>query len=354
MPRMGTRHDILRQLADGQFHSGTDIGARLGISRAAVCKTIRTLTEAGLEIESVTGRGYRMPVPARPLERRAIQHHLAEAGIGTLPVTILEEVESTSHYLLADERGGSPRRVCLAEAQPQGRGRRGRPWVATPYHNVLLSMSWQFAGGPTTTAGLSLAAGLAVLRALERYGLAGERLRNRARAADLPVGSSRDVGAPRYGAGLGLKWPNDILCDGRKLAGLLVELQGEAAGPTRVVLGVGVNGYIGARDAARIDQPWTDIQRLTGRGVDRSRLAALTIAELYYMFETFAESGFAPFRREWERRHCFHERRVRLIHGATEVLGTVTGVDASGALVLRDARGGLQAYHAGEISLRAA
>ena len=326
MARMSTRHGILRQLADGQFHSGTDIGASLGISRAAVCKSIRSLTEAGLEIERVTGRGYRMPAPARPLERRAIQRHLAAAGIEKLPVTILDEVESTSGYLLADHRGRSKRRVCLAEAQPRGRGRRGRHWVATPYHNVMLSMSWQFAGGPTSVAGLSLAAGLAVLRALERYGVAGAAL----------------------------KWPNDILHEERKLAGLLVDMQGEAAGPTRVVLGAGINGYIGARDAARIDQPWIDVQRITGQSVDRNRLAALAVTELYFMFETFAESGFAPFRREWERRHHYHERRVRLIQGATEVSGTVAGVDASGALVLRDARGGQQAYHGGEISLRPA
>jgi BirA family biotin operon repressor/biotin-[acetyl-CoA-carboxylase] ligase len=321
-----SRAQILKLLTDGAFHSGTDIGARLGVSRAAVCKSIRSLTEAGLEIESVTGRGYRMAAPARPLERRAIQRHLAEAGIEKLAVTILDEVDSTSGYLLAEDRGTLQRSVCLAEAQPQGRGRRGRHWVATPYHNVMLSMSWQFAGGPTTIAGLSLAAGLAVLRALERYGVAGAAL----------------------------KWPNDVLRDGRKLAGLLVDMQGEAAGPTRVVLGVGVNGYIGARDAARIDQPWTDVHRVTGESVDRNRLAALAIAELFYMFETFTESGFAPFRREWERRHHYHERRVRLIHGKTEVLGTVAGVDASGALLLRDALGGQQAYHAGEISLRPA
>jgi BirA family biotin operon repressor/biotin-[acetyl-CoA-carboxylase] ligase len=323
---MSARTTILRLLSDGRFHSGTAIGGKLGVSRAAVCKSIKSLAEAGLEIESVTGRGYRMPAAARPFERRAIQRHLAEAGIEALSVTILDEVDSTSRYLLAEDRGTLQRGVCLAEAQPQGRGRRGRQWVATPYHNLMLSMSWQFAGGPTTTAGLSLAAGLAVLRALERYGVAGAAL----------------------------KWPNDILRDGRKLAGLLVDMQGEAAGPTRVVLGVGVNGYVGARDAARIDQPWTDIYRITGESVDRNRLAALVIAELFYMFETFAESGFAPFRREWERRHHYHERRVRLIHGAVEVLGTVAGVDASGALVLRDARGGQLAYHAGEISLRPA
>ncbi len=319
---MLTRTAILKALADGAFHSGTEIGRRLGVSRAAVCKSIRALTQAGLEIQRVTGRGYRMAAPAAPLERRAIARALARAGVPALALTILEQVDSTSRYLLAQAPGGA--RVCLAEAQPQGRGRRGRAWIATPYHNLMLSMDWQFAGGPATLAGLSLAAGLAVLRALERYG-------------------ARE---------LALKWPNDVLHERRKLAGLLVDVQGEAAGPTRVVVGVGINGYIGARDAARIDQPWVDLQRLTGAAVDRNRLAALAIGELYYMFETFATDGFAPFRLEWQRRHHYHAQRVRLLTERGDVSGTVVGVDAAGALLLRDAAGACQAFHAGQISLR--
>lgn len=342
---MTTRAEVLKLLSDGEFHSGTDMGGRLGISRAAVCKTVKTLTDSGLDIHRVTGRGYRLALPVRPLERRAILRHLgAQARVLRERLTLLEETESTNRYLLerahlANFAGA----VCLAESQAAGRGRRGRQWVATPYHNILLSMGWRFPAGPGIVAGLSLAAGVAILRALEDYGVRDARL----------------------------KWPNDVLwvapgvlpratlahpcaAQEKKLAGILVDVQGEAAGPSLVVLGVGVNGYIGERDAARIDQPWTDLRAITGALPDRNRLAALVIRELRDMFLQFADQGLAAFRDEWQRRHLYHGRRVRLLAGEREIIGTVEGIDAHGALLLRDARGNTKAYHSGEISLRAA
>ncbi|UCH54043.1 MAG: biotin--[acetyl-CoA-carboxylase] ligase [Pseudomonadota bacterium] len=314
----------MKLLADGAFHSGTAIGSKLGVTRAAVCKTVQALSAAGLEIESVSGRGYRMAIAAHPLERRTILKALVGVGISDLDVEILEEIDSTSRYLMQNKKTAP--RVCLAEAQPQGRGRRGRAWITTPYHNLMLSMSWQFAAGPAAAAGLSLAAGVALARALETYGVRS----------------------------LGLKWPNDILVDGRKLGGVLVDLQGEANGPTRVVVGIGVNGYLGARAAARIDQPWIDLYRIMNSAVDRNRLAALVVAELYRMFEDFSARGLAPFRRDWERRHLYQEQRVRLDTGETSVVGTAIGVDELGALVLRTAQGQRETFHAGEISLRPA
>jgi len=325
---MTTRSEVLRLLADGGFHSGTDLGRQLGITRAAVCKTVGALAGAGLDIHRVTGRGYRLPQPVQPLDRRAILRHLgAQAAELRDRLTLLEETDSTNRYLL--ERTGLANfmgAVCLAEAQRAGRGRRGRQWVATPYHNILLSMGWRFPAGPGIVAGLSLAAGVAVLRALEDYGVQGARL----------------------------KWPNDVLWEEKKLAGLLVDVQGEAAGPSLVVLGVGLNGYLGARDVARIDQPWTDLRTVTGALVDRNRLAAYVIRALRDMFEQFADKGLAAFRDEWQRRHLYHGRRVRLLAGEREIVGTVAGIDAHGALLLRDARGRTGAYASGEISLRAA
>lgn len=325
---MTTRSEVLRLLADGGFHSGTDMGSHLGITRAAVCKAIKSLTDAGFDIHRVTGRGYRLPQPVRPLDRRAILRHLgAQAAEVRDRLTLLEETESTNRYLLERANLASfAGAVCLAEVQAAGRGRRGRQWVATPYHNLLLSMGWRFASGPGIVAGLSLAAGVALLRALEDYGVRGALL----------------------------KWPNDVLWGEKKLAGLLVDVQGEATGPSLVVLGVGLNGYIGERDAARIDQPWTDLHTITGEMVDRNRLAALVIGELRDMFQQFADKGLAAFRDEWQRRHLYHGRRVRLLAGEHEIVGTVEGIDAHGALLLRDARGSTRAYHSGEISLRQA
>ncbi|TAM47334.1 MAG: bifunctional biotin--[acetyl-CoA-carboxylase] ligase/biotin operon repressor BirA [Gammaproteobacteria bacterium] len=325
---MTTRSAVLRLLADGGFHSGTDMGQHLGVTRAAVCKAIRSLTDAGLDIHRVTGRGYRLPQPVRPLDRRAILRHLgAQAREVRDRLTLLEETGSTNRYLLERAHLASfAGAVCLAEAQAAGRGRRGRQWVATPYHNILLSMGWRFPAGPGIVAGLSLAAGVAILRALEDYGVRGAVL----------------------------KWPNDVLWQEKKLAGLLVDVQGEAAGPSLVVLGVGLNGYIGSHDAARIDQPWTDLHTITGAPVERNRLAALVVRELRDMFQQFADKGLAAFRDEWQRRHLYHGRRVRLLAGERGIVGTVEGIDAHGALLLRDARGNTRAYHSGEISLRQA
>jgi BirA family biotin operon repressor/biotin-[acetyl-CoA-carboxylase] ligase len=342
---LSTRQQILKRLGDARFHSGTDLGAALGVSRAAVCKAIQSLAEAGLPVESVPGRGYRLPVALEPLDRRAILKHL---GRDADPIRdrfqILETADSTSRELLskiaeADFHGA----VCVAESQPSGRGRRGRHWITTPYHNLMLSIGWRFPGAPAALAGLSLAGGLAVLEALDEYGVTGGRSRHPA---------SRDTGTSLCGAGLGLKWPNDILWDGRKLGGLLVDLQGEAGGPCAVVFGVGINGYLDPRAARAIDQPWVDLHTITGRTVSRNRLAALVIRRLRTTFERFARAGFAPFRAEWERRHVFQGRRVRLLAEGSSQTGTVLGIDAQGALRLRDDAGREQTVFSGDLSLR--
>lgn len=325
---MTTRARIIRILSDGKLHSGAAIGARLGISRAAVFKGVKTLGDVGLEIEAVAGRGYRIDAPLVPLERRRIVKVLAGAGPAAGQIDILEQIDSTNRYLLeraieSDDPGGD---ACLAETQPHGRGRRGRGWIATPYNNLMLSMSWRFASGPAMVSGLSLAAGVAVVRALEQYGV-------------------RDVG---------LKWPNDVLWNNRKLAGLLVDVHGEAAGPCTVVLGVGINCRIAARDARLIDQPWTDVQSITGATVDRNRLAALVLRELHEMFVRFARAGLAAFRAEWDRHHLFAGQRARVQQGDAVVDGWVQGIDDNGALQLRDERDRVQVFHSGEVSLRTA
>jgi BirA family biotin operon repressor/biotin-[acetyl-CoA-carboxylase] ligase len=324
---MTTRTEILKLLADGTFHSGTDMGQRLGISRAAICKGIHGLTQAGVDIHRISGRGYRLETPLELLDERRLRQLLADQNLALRgQLTLLEEIDSTNRYLLAQAATLTSGATCLAEAQPAGRGRRGRSWVATPYANLALSMAWQFSGGPGLVSGLSLAAGVAVVRALEEYGVSE----------------------------VALKWPNDILWQDRKLAGLLADVQGEAAGPCLVVLGVGVNGYLNARDGARIDQPWTDLTRITGQGVARNRLAALVILHLHRMFETFAAKGLPAFRAAWQERHRYQGQRVRLFQGSREFHGTVAGIDDHGALLIRDAQGATRAFHSGEISLRVA
>lgn len=322
MPAMSTRAEILRLLADGQFHSGTDVGRALGISRAAVCKGIKSLTRRGIGIHRLSGRGYRLQAPFRPLDACAISHHLPMAP--AFPLHLLDEVDSTNQHLLRAREELVSGTVCLAEAQSAGRGRRGRSWASTPYSNILMSIAWRFEAGPAALAGLSLAAGVAVIEALRAEGVEG----------------------------VGLKWPNDILAHGRKLAGLLVDVRGEMAGPCWAVLGLGLNVHLGAQEAAQIEQPWIDLRALQA-SPDRNRLAATLIIRLHAMFARFEREGLAPFLPAWRAHHLYADQPVRLLQGETVYEGVVVDVEADGALLVRTATG-VQRFNAGEISLRAA
>jgi BirA family biotin operon repressor/biotin-[acetyl-CoA-carboxylase] ligase len=326
---MITRSKILKILADGAFHSGTDIGRRLHVTRAAISKAVKALAADGVEIHRVTGRGYRLEAPFQPLDRTRILRALDDLGFkwpGKLEV--LEQVDSTNLELLRQAQAGAAGgRVCVAEAQTEGRGRRGRSWSATPYRNILFSIAWRFDSGSAFLGGLSLAAGVAVLRALRAFGVEDAAL----------------------------KWPNDIVWQGRKLAGLLIDVRGEAAGPLLAVVGLGLNVQLDARDAERIDQPWVDLAEITGQVVDRNRLVALLIGDLVGVLRQFEAKGLASFKDEWQRYHYYSNKRVGLVRAdAPTLYGTVAGVDEQGALLLRDARGRMQAFHSGEISVRLA
>lgn len=321
---MSTRHALLKLLADGAFHSGPVLGERLGVSRAAVNKVIQSLVESGADIHRVSGRGYCLGEPFVPLSEVQIGALLAERQVQAI-VTVFDDVDSTNEQLLRVPNLSSGH-VCLAETQSAGRGRRGRGWVATPYHNILMSMSWRFDTGPAGLAGLSLAAGVAVLRALDEFGV-------------------HDAG---------LKWPNDILRDGRKLAGLLIDVRGEASGPSLVVLGLGLNVYLAPHEAALIEQPWIALRESLPAAVNRNRLAGLLILHLHDMFRHFERAGFETFRSEWEHHHLYAGKQVRLQSGNEEILGTVDGIDSQGGLRMCMVGGELRTFHSGDVSLRAA
>lgn len=324
---MSTRNEVIGLLSDGGFHSGTNMGEKLGVSRAAINKAIKSLSDAGIDIHRVSGRGYRLAEPMWPLQKHSILQHLAGSTREFEDrLHVFDTIDSTSGFLIsqpvAEHKQGV---VCIAEYQSGGRGRRGRSWVSTPYSNIMMSMSWRYDQGPAFVGGLSLAAGVAVIKALRHFGVS-------------------DVG---------LKWPNDILWNGRKLAGLLLDVQGEANGPSRVVVGLGVNVLIGEKDAPTIDQPWTDLRTILDEVVDRNRLTAIIVSELEKMFLAFETSGLSTFLPFWQETHVYHGKTVRLLRGNEVLEGVVEGVETSGAIILRDAAGRVSAYHSGEVSLRA-
>ena len=317
--------DLLELLNDKQFHSGEELGERLGISRAAVSKQLAHWREQGLELDVVNGKGYRLRQPLEWLLADSISAGLsAEARALLNELIILPKVNSTNDVLLQRLRERPQAGlVCLAEQQTAGRGRRGRSWASPLACNFYGSFSWSFSEGFAAAEGLSLALGVAVAEALERCGASA----------------------------IGLKWPNDLMAGERKLGGLLLEMQGEAGGPAQLVIGIGVNFHISPEVAAGIDKPVTDLKTLLGQPVQRNRVTAAIIDAVLLLLRDYGRLGFAGWRERWLQRDVSKGQSVSILGLAESLQGVARGVDMQGALLLETALG-VQAVHSGEVSLR--
>jgi len=324
---METHLRIIHRLADGELRSGADLAQTLGISRAAVWKAVHKAGEVlGLEVRSVRGRGYCLATPLELLYAERILAeipHRARHRIERLEVH--DDIDSTNSHLMREAQRGAPSgTLCLAERQRAGRGRRGRTWVSPFGTNLYLSLLWRYPFGPALLGGLSLAAGTAVAGVLEAEGVPD----------------------------IGLKWPNDVLWHRRKLAGLLLEVAGEAQGPSLVVLGLGLNIRLPATQAAAIDQPWTDLDSVVGLDtIGRNRLAARLAERLTDVMARYGSDGLDPFLPEWERFDLYRGEPVEIRLADQSFSGLHTGVTHQGALLL-DMDGDIKTFQAGEVSLR--
>ncbi len=298
----------------------------LGISRTAVWQHIKALRAAGAEVLSMRGGGYRLGDPLELLDAEAIRMGLsAEARAQLQRLQVYFQTDSTNERLLqratmADVHA----HACLAEIQTAGRGRRGRTWLAPPGGALALSLAWRFQSGIEALRGLSLAVGVGLHRALEACGA---------------------------GHGLTLKWPNDILWEGSKLGGILVEARGESCGPALAVIGVGINVALTAAVRRGIGQPVSDLRAVFGRRPSRNALAAAVLGELLAVAPVFEEQGFAAFAQAWTSRDGIRGRMVDVELPSGRVSGRAEGVDADGALLL-SVDGSLHRYAAGETSVR--
>lgn len=326
---MNLRYRIIRQLADGRFHSGEDLAEICGITRAAIWKHIKKIQELlGMEIFSVRGKGYRLTYPLELLDKDKILAAMSPDSLELLQqLEIHQSIESTNAHMMEQDIGSRVSgQVCMAEQQTAGRGRRGRLWVSPFGSNIYLSLLWNFAMGPAQLSGLSLAAGLSLVHSLETIGVS-------------------DVG---------LKWPNDVYWRERKLAGLLLEVTGESDGPSTVVVGVGINTGMSKSQGESIDQPWVSLREITGgNNVSRNRLAGLVLGNLLQTMKEFERYGLQPLLEEWQRYDLYYNRSVSVRLGEKNVYGVHRGIDTTGALLLEH-DGKMQPFYGGEVSLRLA
>lgn len=322
---MTTRTVLLQILADGHFHSGEVLGKRLGISRAAIWKHLRALEGLGLVIYAVRGRGYRFDQPIEFLDAKLIQPLLSDPVRQALSqMEILSDTDSTNNYLKVLATQGAPSgSVCLAEYQRAGRGRHGRQWVSPFGANVYVSLLWRFPTGPAALAGLSLVVGVALARAVQ----------------------------DSVGPGLGLKWPNDLVWSGRKLGGILVDIAGEATGPSYAIIGIGLNLRMPAGAEVAIDQPWIDLHQICKQPPSRNALAATILTQLICALQQYDTLGLPAFMDAWRSWDVTAGKAVQLHLPTGVITGHAQGIADDGAILIQ-VDDQLRRYASGEISLR--
>lgn len=315
---------ILRQLSSENFVSGEALARHFGMSRASIWGALREIEQHGVQVFKVRGRGYRLAEPIEWLDAEQVRRHAGPAAQVVLEVA--DVVESTSTRLMRRADEPALHRHCLAaEVQTAGRGRRGRTWLAAPGGSLTFSLLWRFNLPAAALSGLSLTVGLALVRALHELGAADIRL----------------------------KWPNDLVQGYRKVAGILIELQGEVHGPTAAVIGVGVNLRLPVQIREEIDQAVSDLSG-SEAAQSRNRLLGRLLDHLTQALQQFETAGFAPLRDEWQALHAYHDKPVTIIlPGGKQEQGTVRGVADDGTLRV-ETRHGVQGYGSGEISLRSA
>lgn len=320
---------ILTLLADGEFHSGTELAEALGVSRSAICKQLRGLSELGLQHAAVSGKGYRLDKPLELLAPSKINAILSEqnkALISTLEIH--DTINSTNSYLVEQAQNNAPSGfICFAEHQTAGKGRRGRQWVSPYGSNIHVSILWRFQqGGIAGTAGLSLAMGVAVIRALREHHI-------------------NDVG---------LKWPNDIYSQGKKLGGILVEVSGEADGPCAAVIGLGLNLFLPEIQAQSITQAWTDLTKIIGENpLPRNKLAGTVLNHILSIINGFEAAGIKAYLDEWRSYDCLKGQSATLFAGHQPLEGIACGIDDNGLLLIKRSDGIVQAFASGEVSFNA-
>ena len=319
---------LLKILNQPGFHSGTEMGEALGISRVAVKKRIETLIAEGLPVHSVHGRGYRLDKDIILLDEHQVVENIDKKYSSYLyGIEVHQSLSSSNSYLLSSEILPNQAKVCVVEAQDAGKGRRGNAWDSLPYRNVMMSLSWAFEVWPETITGLGLAASVSIAKCLKE----------------------------KYGIDISIKWPNDLLVDNKKIAGVLIEVSGESGGRCNLVMGLGLNVNQTGLNLSEItqDYDWIDMHQL-GKAPNRNELVADCITAWVAMLVEFSKAGFEPFVDEWNKLSSYHGKRIKVQSKTETLVGQMSGVDSHGALLLEKDGGQVVRFTETDVSVRLA
>lgn len=325
LARQSNCFQLLHLLQDGQIHSGEDLAEYLGVSRAAIWKHIKKLQDYGLPLAGKTSAGYCLSHAIELLSEQKILSQIDD-NLALTELEILSNTESTNSVLM--QRIGNEsihEHIVLAEYQERGRGRRGNEWLGSYAGGIFLSLGWSFSETPNHLGLLSLYIGNLVIAALEQTGIND----------------------------LQLKWPNDIYFSEQKLAGILIEMRGEAGGAYEVVIGIGINYEVANKENINIPQAWTDIASITETKPSRNNVVAVLIENLIRGMRLFSSKSAEEILSSWEQHDYLLDRLVDIKQGEITHSGKVIGIDSTGALIV-EINEQPKHFSSGEVSVRVA
>lgn len=314
---------VVNILQDGEYHDGTSIGKKLNITRSAVWKIIKKLTQYNISINSIKHKGYALQEPLVLLDKNFITDAFKAED---LQIEVFESLPSTHTYL----RSFMPAynvRFCIAEEQTDGKGRFNRKWHAPFGQNIYLSCIYPFQKDISELSGLSLVVGIAVISALKE--VIGDQV------------------------AIGLKWPNDLVYQGKKVGGILIEVQGESNGTCQALIGIGININMLHNETVHIEKEWTSLREILGSYLDRNTFCVSLMRCVLKYLELFAiGGGLALFYEEWQKVDALNGQTIEINTGNDmRVKGIARGVNFLGYLILEKENGEMQYIAAGEASI---
>lgn len=310
---------------DTGFISGERISKELGVSRTAIWKHICALRKNNYKIEAVPSRGYRLISSPDNINPDMIASNLSGERIGRHLDAFKTTASTNADAFRLAEEGAIEGTVIIAETQTGGKGRRGRVWTSPAGVNLYCSVILRPPIMPHEAPQLTFLSAVATARAIEQI------------TNLIPE----------------IKWPNDILISGKKVAGLLNEMSAETDGVNFVILGIGINlNMTPSQFPGDLRNPATSLFIESGMRVDRSHFAAAMLNELDRLYDDFLKNGFTPVRKEWQQR-CNANGHLVVVSdlGAEYARGVFIGIDLDGSMLLKSDDGGIQRIAGGDVRI---
>ena len=322
------KEELLRLLKDTypDYLSGEELSTRFSVSRTAVWKWINQLKELGYTIESQTNKGYRLAGVPDSLHGYELRPLLETELIGR-NIIYFDSIDSTNMYIKREADAGlEDGTVVIADEQTAGRGRLGRGWVSSRGKGIWMSVLLRPQIDPSDASKLTLAAACAVCRGIRTV----------------------------CGLEAAIKWPNDIVIGGKKVCGILTEMNAEMDGINYLVVGIGINANLEADDfGEELKQLATSLRIELGNNIERKYLAAAVINELDKIYGSFVRSGnIADIMPEYRESSAVIGKQVRLLQKGSELIGKAVGINEDGQLIIELEDGTRKEVMSGEVSVR--